>query len=120
MTRLTPSRASAMAIARPMPEAAPVTNAVRPRKTFIAWRYAPLLRFWSNNSADGRSGGAGEFPGHSAGQAAADPFSRRRRSCTPLGRGQRQHLISDLLVEDLLEPRQRHTDIGGVGGPVGP
>src|ERR1700722_12231883 len=117
-TTLTPSRASAIAIARPIPEAAPVTNAVRPRKVFIGRRLAPLLHL--RQALDGRSGCVGEFPGNSARQTGVDPPGERRSGCSPLICDQRQNLIGERIVQDLLEPRQLATDKGGVGDAVIP
>src|ERR1700692_3252194 len=69
--------------------------------------------------ADGRSGCAGEFSGNFTAEAGANPFSKWS-GCTPLRRGERQHLIGNRTVQDLLEPRKVHTDKSGVGDPMVP
>src|ERR1700733_1116041 len=69
--------------------------------------------------ADGRSGCAGEFPGNFTAEAGASPLSNLS-GCTPRRRGERQHLIGNLIVQDLLEPRKPPTDESSVGDPVIP
>src|ERR1700722_1939756 len=80
----------------------------------------PHCRVQSNIFADGRSRRVGDFPGNSAPEARANPPGEVRGDFTLLRCGERQHLVGNLMVKDLLEPQEFHTNDGGVGDPMVP